>query len=134
MLTLYVMCGIPGSGKTILSKQLAETESLVRFSYDEMHCFDLKDLMKPAVEALQDGKSIIVDNVNNRLRGRELLLDFVKDIPCKKILIFMNTPLEECLKRNVNRQNRLPDYFIEGIHRSMQLPTINEGWDEIIYV
>lgn len=133
MLTIYVMCGTPGSGKTTLSKQLAEEKKLVRFSYDEMHCFDLRGLMKPVVGALLGGKNAIVDNVNNRIKGREMLLNYVKDIPCKKILVFMNTPLDECKKRNANRQNRLPDYFIEGIHNALQIPTLDEGWDEILY-
>lgn len=131
MPTLYVLCGVPGSGKTTLSKQLAETEGLTRFSYDEMRCFNLRDLMNPTAKALQNGNSVIVDNVNNRIKGRETLLHFVKNIPCKKVLIFMDTPLEECQRRNASRQYPLPGYFIDSIHQGMQKPTLDEGWDEV---
>ena len=134
MQTLYVMCGVPASGKTTFSKQLAETYGLTRFSYDEMRCFDLRDLMKPTIKALEEGQNVIVDNVNNRISGRKQILNYVLDISCKKILIFMDTSLEECIKRNSFRQYPLPDYFINGIHHALQPPTLDEGWDEIIVI
>lgn len=134
MQILYVMCGIPASGKSTFSKQFAESNELVRFSYDEMRCFDLSDLMHPTINALKEGQNVIIDNVNNRIAGRKKILNYVAGIPCKKILIFMDTSLEECVKKNSLRKYPLPEHFINGMQHAMQLPTLDEGWDEIIYI
>lgn len=132
MQTLYVMCGIPASGKSTKSRQMAEEYGLSRFSYDEMRCFHQWDFIRPAVEALQNGESVIMDSTNLRITGRKSILESMMDIPCRKIVIYMNTSLEECLRRNENREARLQDFMIESAYRALQPPTLNEGWDEII--
>ena len=132
MLTLYVMCGVPGSGKSTLSKQMAEEHGLTRVSFDELRCHRQSEFIRPAVAALADGKDTIMDATNLRVSERKNILDAVKDIPCRKILVHMNTPLVECLYRNAHREARLPDHMVESMHRVQQPPTLSEGWDEII--
>ena len=133
MITLYVMCGIPASGKSTKSRQLAEEHGLTRFSYDEMRCFHQRDFVIPAVNALRNGENVIMDSTNLRITGRKDILETVADIPCKKIAVYMSTPLEECLHRNTNREARLQDFMVESAYRSLQPPTLDEGWDEILY-
>ena len=132
MQTLYVMCGIPGSGKSTLSKQLAEEYGLTRFSFDEMKCYTTRQFLRPVVVALQEGKSVVMDSTHLRVNGRKVILDAVKDIPCRKVCVLMDTPFDECLRRNANREARVPDMMMESVHRTMQKPTLSEGWDEII--
>lgn len=129
--TIHVMCGVPGSGKTTYSKQIAEEHDLIRFSFDEMRCFGLESFMRPALEALREGKSVILDTTNLRINVRAKILQAVADIPCRKVAVYMDTPLEECIRRNANRECRLPDFVIESAHRSLQPPTLDEGWDEV---
>lgn len=131
MATLYVMCGVPGSGKTTYSKQMAEEHNLMRFSFDEMRCFRLAEFMRPALKAIREEKNVILDSTNLRANVRAKILKAVEDIPCKKIAVYMNTPLEECIWRNANREARLEDCIIESTYRSLQPPTLDEGWDEV---
>lgn len=135
MLTLYILCGAPASGKTTLSKKMAEQEDLIRISYDEMRCRNQRELIKYMVQALKENKSTIIDSVNNCAKNREMLLDAVKDIPCKKILIVMQTTLEECIRRNRLREYPMSDGCISVLYNSIQnhQPTLDEGWDEILY-
>ena len=55
MQTLYVMCGIPASGKSTLSKKLANELNIVRFSLDEMGYIRQHKLIPHVVDALKEG-------------------------------------------------------------------------------
>lgn len=130
---LLVLCGPPGSGKTTLSKQLSEQYTAIRLSFDEMYCLQHKELIPYVVKALQDEENVVVDSVYTKNVWRKLILEATKDIDCKKILIYMDTPLEECLRRNSQRPSALPDFMIRDIYNSIELPTLDEGWDDIWY-
>lgn len=134
MKTLYVMCGVPGSGKSTFSRKFAEEKGLKRFSFDEMQCFYLEEFMRPAMAAMQEGKSVILDTINLRANVRKKILQHVDDIPCRKVVIYMDTSLEQCLYRNAHRETRLQDFIVESTYKSLQKPTLDEGWDEIITV
>lgn len=134
MSVLYVMCGVPGSGKSTFSRKFAEEKGLERFSFDEMQCFRLESFMRPAIEAMREGKSVILDTVNLRVNVRKKVLQAVENIPCRKVVVYMDTSLEQCLYRNAHREARLQDCIIESTYKSLQKPTLDEGWDEIIIV
>lgn len=132
MQTLYVMCGIPGSGKSTLSKQIAVEHNLVRFSLDEMRYVRQHKLIPHILDALQKGKSVVADSLYTKRKWRIELLESVKNIGCKCILLYMSTPFNECISRNNKRENVLPNFMIESIYNSMEIPTLDEGWDDII--
>lgn len=134
MTGLYVMCGVPGSGKSTFSRKLAEERGLERFSFDEMQCFRLEEFLRPAVEAIRNGKSVILDTTNLRVNVRKKVLQAVGDVQCRKVMVYMDTSLEQCLYRNAHREARLQDCMVESTYRSLQKPTLDEGWDEIITV
>ena len=133
MQTLYVMCGIPASGKSTKSRQLAEEYSLTRFSFDEMGCYTTRQFLRPVVAALKNGEDVIMDSTHLKTNSRKIILQAVEDIPCRKICVFMNTPFDKCLYRNANRDARVPDIAMETMNNSIELPTLDEGWDEILY-
>lgn len=142
MNNLCALCGIPGSGKTTLSMQMAERHNARLYCFDSLpnahhpkyaesvRCRMWADI----VGDLRNGHSVVVDDLHTKLKWRLGLLSAVADIPCKKILVVMDTPLEECLRRNANREFRLPDFVVEHIHQSYEPPTLGEGWEEIITV
>jgi tRNA uridine 5-carbamoylmethylation protein Kti12 len=128
-----VFCGSPAGGKTTLSKKIAEYYNIERISFDERGFLQHKELVKPIWKILQQDQDVVVDALFTRISQRKLILEAIKDIDCKRILIYMDTPLEECLRRNAQRPNPLPDFMIRDIYNSIELPTLDEGWDEILY-
>jgi tRNA uridine 5-carbamoylmethylation protein Kti12 len=130
---LIIFCGSPASGKTTLSKKITKEQNAIRLSFDELGCFQHKELIPLIIQALQSNNSVVVDALFTRISQRKLILDATKDINCRHILIHMNTPLEECIRRNAQRPNPLPDFMVRDIYNSIELPTLDEGWDEIWY-
>lgn len=135
-----VLCGIAGSGKTTLSHNLADEYDAKLYSYDDLlYCSSMNKLelrtwiLSSIVKDLQAGINIVLDDVNILIKSRIEVLEAIKEYECKKKLIVMNTSLEDCLLRNANRKKRLPDWVIKHMYRKYQVPTFDEGWDEILY-
>lgn len=128
---LLVFSGTPASGKTTLSKEIAAKQNMLRFSFDEEHCLQHKELAPLVVEALRNGRSVVVDAVYAERRHRTDLLSAVTDISCHKTLIYMATPIDECVRRNAQRINPLPEFMVIGMYNAFEPPNFDEGWDEI---
>lgn len=140
MIAVYVLSGIPGSGKTTLAHQLAEQHNSTVHSYDDLPGSNTRASMDGSVkqtwlvsirEDLQAGKSVICDGLNLTVAERKELLSYVADVPCEKILVVKIVPLETCLQRNRERKARLPDFVVEQSAQKMEAPTKDEGWDAI---
>ena len=142
--TFYVLCGLPASGKTAYSKQLAESTNSKYYSFDEypdscsprMFNQVKQQMYQDIYDDLRTGYDVVLDDLHTKKVWRENMLSVVQDIQCKKILIVMATPVKECLSRNSTRRGkgRLPDFVIQILNQRYEVPTECEGWDEIIYV
>lgn len=140
MTTIYLISGIPGSGKTTLAYQLADQHNATVHSYDAMPGANTKASMDGSVkqawlkairEDLHGGNSVICDGLNLTVAERKEFLSTFADIPCKKVLYVKIVPLETCLQRNREREARLPDFVVEQSAERMEAPTKDEGWDAI---
>ena len=86
------------------------------------------------VDDLLHGRSVVCDDLHTKKIWRQDLLNAVSGIDCRKVLIVLTTPVEECIRRNAGRQSRLPDTLIHTINHKYEQPTLDEGWDGIVYV
>lgn len=144
MSTLYMLIGLPGSGKSFYAKNLSEkTEAIIHSSdaireellgseedqsespkvFELLHCRVKKDL--------SNGRDVIYDATNiNSKRRRAFLQELIK-YDCKKIAIFIATPYEKCLERNNTRNRKVPEQVIKRMYMSFNVPCIQEGFDEV---
>ncbi len=139
-----MMCGLVASGKSTRAKELAREYNVTVFSSDalrEKMFGDVNDqehnqelfieLHKRIKECLRNGESAIMDSTNLSYKMRMSFLRELKNIPCEKICVLMATPYEECLKRNAQRERKVPEYVIERMYRQFDPPYWYEGWDYI---
>ncbi len=141
----FMMCGLVASGKSYKAKELAKDYDATIFSSDDLreelfgdvnnqeHNQEVfTELHRRIKECLRNGKSAIYDACNISYKRRMGLIQELKNIPCEKICVLMATPYEECLKRNAERERKVPEYVIERMYRQFDPPYWYEGWDDII--
>lgn len=141
---MIMMVGLVGSGKSYEAQKLSKEYNATIFSSDALReeLFDdvndqsnntklFEELHQRIKDCLQDGKSAIYDATNISYKRRMAFLAELKKIPCEKICVLMATPYEECLKRNAERERKVPEYVIERMYRSIDIPWFYEGWDDI---
>lgn len=141
------LIGIPGSGKTILRNKLISLFLGNAFytNMDEMRKthfqLPISKIWQKSFEDVEEAikleyNLIIIDNTNFLAKFRKSYLDIFKKYPGKYKIeaLYLNTPIEECIKRNKQRigKARVPEKVIRDFAAKIQLPTLNEGFDEII--
>lgn len=140
MCTCYVMCGIPGSGKTTLAKEIAKQYSVIVHSYDDIpNAWGnpdrdgslYKQWLNNIRHDLQNGNSVVCDSTALSSINRKQFLEEISDFDCEKILIVKAVPLEICIQRNKGRFREVPENQIELSARLLEPPTEDEGWDAI---
>lgn len=143
--TLYVMCGLPASGKSTYSKELALKYNAKIFSSDALreemlndvnnqdHNTDIFIELHRRIKAhLASGSNAIMDSTNINSKKRRAFLSELKNIPCIKECHIIATPYEECLKRNKERDRVVPEDVIKKMYLNWNTPYWFEGWDSII--
>lgn len=143
---LYVMVGLPGSGKSTLAKAMAEKTGGTIVCLDDIReelfgSAEIQDnpikvvntAMWRVQKGLEVGKTVIYDATNLKRAYRRRVLSmkpYCESIDC----IVVDTPLEECIKRNNGRSRVVPEEVIrmKAERSSPVLPS--EGFDRVLYV
>lgn len=141
---LYVMIGIPGSGKSTYAKQYLKDKYTIYVSRDEIRyglleeadeyfskektVFDI--FIQKIQDALNNGYNVIADATHTYI-GARLKLFSALDIDTTKtevIGIVMQTPLEECIKRNQLRTGRacVPVETVRQFYKNQIYPRYTE--------
>jgi predicted kinase len=147
--TLFVMVGIPGSGKSTISKSLNcsvfssdsirfelfgteeidETMPIEEIGKNNRKVFAI--LHKRVISSLENGKSCVYDATSVSKGSRTDIIKLVKGIPCKKVCIFVDTPFDICKERNANRTRTVHEQAMQKMINNLVPPSKDEGWDKI---
>lgn len=126
---MTLIIGLPNSGKTTYSEKF---RNVIHFD-DVPHTFPedwFSNCNKMASEAEGD---VCVEGVYNDRNNRILLLDAVKNKGGKNVCIWIDTSVEECLRREQNGRRRPPEIVTKHAN-TFEPPTLDEGWDEVIVI
>lgn len=142
--TIYMLCGLPASGKTTYAYNIAYDMNAVVVDSDEYRkdlfgdecCQDnnqklFQVMHKTIKDCLRAGKNVVFSATNLNSKRRRAFLNELTKIPCEKKCVIMATPYDQCLINNENRERKVPEDVIERMYKSWQTPAMFEGWDEI---
>lgn len=143
--TLYLLVGIPGSGKSFWAKQMAEQGIAVHSSdaiRGELYGDErtqgnpqavFQTLGARILADLNNGISCIYDATNG---NEKLRTAFLRTVPkeTRKICVLFLTPPDVCIERDRSRERTVGENVIDRYLRSFQCPDLREGFDEILPV
>lgn len=146
--TLYVMCGLPGCGKTHaasrlkdrITKHISRDEIRLSMLADEADYFSEEvkvygEFIRQIQEALDKDLNAIADATHLSRGARRKLLGNLKLNDTRVIAVDMfNVPFEICSERNSKREGRakLPQEVLNKMNNLWSRPIPNEGFDTIL--
>lgn len=145
MKTMYLLCGLPGSGKSTWAKEQIRENGGVHISRDEIRFANVKEdeyyfskekeVYKIFTANIQyylyhSEEDIYVDATHLTKASRNKLFNAL-DIPpdWKVIGVFFDLPLEICIERNNLRSGRekVPEDVIRNMARTLRGPSLSEN-------
>jgi len=152
MTTLYVLVGVPGSGKTTwIGRQMFDWTNTVIVSTDhhvEQYARSIgktysevfKDYMptavdlmaKTAVDAFKNNKVVIWDQTSTTATTRARKLRMAP-AHYKKVAVVFKTPNADTHAKMLNRPGKeIPTEIVQDMIDKFEYPTVEEGFDSII--
>lgn len=152
---MYVMIGVPGSGKSTYAKNIQENEKIkgafempiisrdvVRIELgicaEGEKCLGNKKQENMITTIIEEkiktwasmGVSFIVDNTSLKRKYRELYLKYIEPYDVAPVYIYVEAPsLEENFKR---REGQVDNAIIQGMWDSMDFPSRDECYEMIL--
>jgi len=132
---LYIMCGLPRSGKSSWIKKYQRAEKYVVISNDwirenifhNKYAFSINPSVWMITDScirilLSQDKSVIFDGINHTKFVREQFIKIAREMDATVKIIYMDTPLEVCLERN----DKLPEKTLKRMAEEFEEPTLDE--------
>ena len=130
---MILLIGIPGSGNSTFAATHFPQE-YARISRDVLRT--RARVASALAEALQARRNIVIDNTNVKRTERERFILPAKEAGYRVAGYYFQSRIEDCLRRNAQRHGaaRVPDVAIFARARDLELPSFDEGFDELFYV
>ena len=129
---LAIMIGIQASGKSrFVATYLRE---YTRINLDTLHTRNKEKLALD--EAIKNAENIVIDNTNPTIGERAKYIKAVCGYGYKIEGYFMQSRLQDCIKRNENRtgKEKVPRKAIAATSNKLELPDYKEGFDSLYFV
>ena len=139
----YILIGIPASGKstwvrkyggdmTVISPD-GYLEEQYQYEWTEQRAKEAwAHSYQEFADSLRQGRSVVWDATFLGSIDRSPVLNLAKGFGYKCTAIVVQAPLELCLQRNLERhRSPVPSSKIVAMHKSLCLPSLEEGFDDI---
>ena len=131
--TMILMMGLQGSGKSTFCREILGN-TYVYVNLDTLKTRHREKLL--IQECMEQGKSFIVDNTNPTKEDRLRYIPIAKAAGYRVIGYFMESKLKVCVERNEQREGaaKIPSMAIAATSNRLQMPSYDEGFDELYFV
>lgn len=130
-----IFVGLPGSGKSSFYKERF-FNTHVRISLDLLKTRHRETRFLET--CLETDQRFVIDNTNPTRAERSRFIEAVKAARVRYTIIgyYFESRAEECLRRNAQRpeDERVPDVAVLSAAKTLELPSFDEGFDQLSYV
>ena len=126
-----VFIGLQASGKTTFWQQ--RFPDLIHVNLDTLHTRNKEHLLLK--ECLEAGTSFVVDNTNPTKADRQRYITAAKEHGYRVIGYYFQSSITACKERNNRRTGKaqVPGSALAATHAKMELPSYDEGFNELYY-
>lgn len=130
---LIIFTGVQASGKSTFYQQFFYHTHL-RINLDMLKTRHRENILFEA--ALASKTKMVIDNTNPSAEDRARYIQRAKAAGFEVISYFFDTDLVSTLARNMQRLGKanIPEVGVRATHKKLQVPHLNEGFDEIFQV
>lgn len=130
--TAFIMIGIQGSGKSEFCRRFLPDVERINLDTLETRKNELRAITACHVR----GVDYVVDNTNPAREDRARYIPEAKAMGYRVIGYFMQSRLQECIARNNLREGkeRIPAKAIAMTSNRLEMPSFDEGFDELYFV
>ncbi len=127
-----IFIGIQASGKTTFYNKYFG--NYLHINLDTLHTRNKE--FKMLDECIEQGQSFVVDNTNPKKDDRVKYITKAKEHGYTIIGYYFRSSISESITRNETRSGkaRIPEAAIVNTSNKLELPTYDEGFDELHYV
>ncbi len=128
---MVIMIGLQASGKSTFCKSyLAEYKHI---SLDDLNTRNKERLA--VMSCIENHEDLVIDNTNPSAEDRKKYFEMAKGSGYRIIGYYMRSVIAECIPRNEQRTGkaRIPTAAIAATSKKIELPTYDEGFDELYY-
>lgn len=130
---IVIFCGIQATGKTTFFKaKFFNTH--IRISLDQLNTRNKEQKFIDTCLATQ--QQYVVDNTNPTKEDRKKYISEAKANKFKVVGFYFQSKINDALNRNSQRigKENIPEVGIKGTFNKLEIPTLNEGFDELYFV
>ena len=131
--TIVILMGLQGSGKSTFFKIFLDGK-FVRVNLDTLKTRHREDLL--IEKCLENGDSFAIDNTNPTRLERKKYIDIAKSYGYRTVGYFLESKIRDCMVRNALREGRarVPEIAIAATSNKLEIPSYDEGFDELYFV
>ena len=126
-----IFTGLQGSGKSSFYKERFFSTH-VRISLDLLKTRNRENRL--LTFCLETQQRFVIDNTNPTRADRARYIGRSTEAGFRVIGYYFRSKVEECLQRNEGRTDRVPDVAILATAKKLEVPALDEGFDELRYV
>lgn len=144
---VIIMVGLSASGKSTEAAYMAEKLGADVYNADKIReelygdasiQGDNKEVFHLLYERAKDdvsiGRPVILDNTNITVKDRKRAMNVFRNYDVRFEAVYMDTDIEECKRRNAERERVVPEYVIDRMAERFEEPKLEEGFWSVSYI
>ncbi len=156
-LDVVMVCGLPGAGKSHFSRAYFKDTDFKRINrkvirnvlyemtnfgdewkssyFNEKDEYLVKHVERKIFEHyLQKNRKVLIDNTSVTRDSRKNYIRIAKEMNKSIGVIFVNTSVETCMKRNKKNDDSMPEMVISQLYAKIEYPVKEEGFKRVLKI